>query len=464
MLTLDSFNTVINTEDFTATYSPEDDKLRLYTDVWLGKEDYQLLSDMGFKWAPKQELIYTHWSPKREDICILLAGEIEREETTLVERAEQRAARFDGYQSNRLRDANSYQSAAARISERFAAGQPILCGHHSEKKARSDKAKMERAQANAVQQLNTANYWCDRAEGVEQHANYKANPRVRANRIKTLLKELRDEQRVLNDFQIGLRVWQKLAAVEDKEKRHQAIAYYAGMGTGKIRYAPSNMWSDIRDGKIKHDEALQICMASMLRGLQGKNRYRVINHLLNRLGYERSELGEVGRFNGELTATILQAFLREHGAHKPSAKKSGDSWTIKSAVSLPLHIADDMELTLTVDQWRELMQKSGYEVPAPAPKKAPILNFKADHIVVNHYGKKQTYEQIELTKEEYKNIYSDHRGVKMSACGEFRVKICTDPNYKGAGYAAPWVCVFLTDSKTHPMPESESINQQNKAA
>ena len=464
MLSLSDFQTVIEQDDFRATYSPEDNKLRLYTSVWLGKEDYQLLSDMGFKWAPKQQLIFTHWTPKREDICLLLAGTIEPEETTLVERAEDRAARFDGYQSNRLRDANSYQMAAARISERFEAGQPILISHHSEKKARSDKSKMERAQANAVQQLNTANYWSYRAEGVERHANYKADPAVRSNRIKTLLTELRGEQRILNDFQIGLKTWQKIAAVEDKIKRHEAIAYYAGMGTGKIRFAPNNMWSDIRDGKIEHDQALQVCMGSMVRALEGKNRYRVINHLLNRLGYERSELGDVSRFDGDMTAVIIQGFLREHGAHKPTAKKEGENWTVKSLVPLPLHLANGFDLTLTVDGWRELMQKSGYSVPAPKPKNAPILNFKADQIVVNHYGRKQTYEQIELTKEQYKNIYSDNRGVKMSACGEFRVKICTDPSYKGAGYAAPWVCVYLTDSKAHKTPVSESINPQEKAA
>ena len=463
MLTLDSFNTEINTEDFTATYSPEDDKLRLYTNVWLGKDDYKLLSDMGFKWAPKQELIYTHWSPKREDICILLAGDIEREGTTLIERAEQRAARFDGYQSNRLRDANSYQSAADRISKRFAAGQPILCGHHSEKKARSDKAKMERAQANAVQQLNTANYWAYRAEGVERHANYKANPRVRTNRIKTLLKELRDQQRTINDIQIGIKIWQDIAAIENQEERHKKAAYMCGTGTGKIRLSPLNLWREVNDGLINADEAIQISMNFLLKASQGKNRYRVINHLLNRLGYERSELGEVGRFDGELTAAILQAFMREHGAHKPSAKKSGDNWTIKSAVALPLHIADDLELTLTAEQWRDLMQTSGYEVPAPKATKAPILNFKADKIAVNHYNDKKVYHQIELTKEEYKNIYEGYRGVKVSACGNFRVKICTDPNYKEAGYAAPWVCVFITDSKAHPMPESDAINPSQKA-
>lgn len=464
MLTLDSFNTVIDTADFTATYSPEDDKLRLYTDVWLGDEDYKLLSDMGFKYAPKQKLIYTHWTPTREDICILLAGEIEREETTLVERAEQRAARFDGYQRNRIKDANSFQNAAARISERFAAGQPILCGHHSEKKARSDKAKMERAQANAVKQLDTANYWAYRAEGVEQHANYKANPRVRANRIKTLLKELRDQQRIINDIQIGIKTWQDIAAIENREMRNAKAAYMCGSGTGKIRLSPSNLYREVNDGLVSPDDAIQISMSFLVKASQGKNRYRVINHLLNRLGYERAELGEVGRYEGDLTAAILQAFLREHGAHKPSAKKSGDSWTVKSVVDLPLHIAEGMQLTLNANEWRDLMQTSGYEVPAPKAKKAPILNFKADEIAVIHYNDKKVYKQIELTKEEYKNIYEDYRGVKVSACGNFRVKICADPNHKGAGYCAPWVCVFLTDSKAHPAPDSDAINPQQQAA
>ena len=52
----------------TATYSVEDNKLRIYVPDRLDDELYQALKAVGFKWAPKQELFVAYWNPKREDI------------------------------------------------------------------------------------------------------------------------------------------------------------------------------------------------------------------------------------------------------------------------------------------------------------------------------------------------------------------------------------------------------------
>ncbi len=40
----------------TATYSPEDNKLRLYPSCRLDSETYARVKAAGFRWAPKQEL------------------------------------------------------------------------------------------------------------------------------------------------------------------------------------------------------------------------------------------------------------------------------------------------------------------------------------------------------------------------------------------------------------------------
>ena len=74
--------------DHDATYSPEDNKLRLYPAYRLDKEDYNLLRSKGFKWAPKQELfVAPMWTPYREDILLEMCGEIGDEDTSLVDRA-----------------------------------------------------------------------------------------------------------------------------------------------------------------------------------------------------------------------------------------------------------------------------------------------------------------------------------------------------------------------------------------
>ena len=47
-------NTVSQT--YRATYSPDDNKLRLYASLRLDEETYSLINKAGFRWAPKQEL------------------------------------------------------------------------------------------------------------------------------------------------------------------------------------------------------------------------------------------------------------------------------------------------------------------------------------------------------------------------------------------------------------------------
>lgn len=49
-------NTVSQT--YRATYSPDDNKLRLYASLRLDEETYSLINKAGFRWAPKQELLW----------------------------------------------------------------------------------------------------------------------------------------------------------------------------------------------------------------------------------------------------------------------------------------------------------------------------------------------------------------------------------------------------------------------
>ncbi len=89
-------NTVSQT--YRATYSPDDNKLRLYASLRLDEETYSLINKAGFRWAPKQELfVAPAWTPGREDVLLSLVGDIEDEDSTLFDRQEQRAGRFSDY-------------------------------------------------------------------------------------------------------------------------------------------------------------------------------------------------------------------------------------------------------------------------------------------------------------------------------------------------------------------------------
>src|SRR3990167_4025364 len=176
---------------YTATYSPEDDKLRLYASSRLDAETYVRVKAVGFRWAPKQELFFVVWTPKAEDLALELAGEIDDEDKSLVERAEERAERFEDYSDNRAEDSKRAHAAVSAIADGIPLGQPILVGHHSERHARRDAKKIENGMRKAVDCWKQAQYWKDRAAGALAHAKYKERPDVRARRIKTLEAELR---------------------------------------------------------------------------------------------------------------------------------------------------------------------------------------------------------------------------------------------------------------------------------
>jgi hypothetical protein len=345
-----------------ATYSVEDNKLRLYAEERLDAETFQKVKAAGFRWAPKQQLfVAPKWTPSREDLCIELAGEIEPEGTTLAERAELKAQRLDTIAANKARAANAYSQRASDISQRFDMGQPILIGHHSERKARKDAERMDTAQRKANENFKAISYWQYRAEGVERHANYKNRSDVRARRIKTLLKELRDVQRTINNAHLALDLLNKLSTDEQ-----------ITVATGRTDLFSMGTYYAVQKGEVTPADAKAAAIARYTRTIEGPTLKRWIAHILGRLGYERSMLGEVTRYSGDVTPVILQAFAREHGAHKPKAERLDESgFTLTSPAPLPLHIGDGDTLTLTDSDWCDLMQSIGYEVPAPKPRAAP---------------------------------------------------------------------------------------------
>lgn len=87
-----------------ATYSPEDNKIRIYPggirlDEELG-EEYASFKAAGYQWAAKHEcFVCPRWTPEAEDWAIDLAGEIGDEDYSPEERSADRAERFMGFLS-----------------------------------------------------------------------------------------------------------------------------------------------------------------------------------------------------------------------------------------------------------------------------------------------------------------------------------------------------------------------------
>lgn len=313
----------------------------------------------------------------------------------------------------------------------------------------------------AVKADSMADYWLYRAEGVEHHANRKNDPRVRARRIKTLLAELRDMQRDINHAHLCLIAWEKIT---DDDAISRVIG--SSIPTGAL--APFGTYSKLHSGEITAQEARALAIECAQRTIGSDYRRRYIEHTLNRLSYERETLGSVARYEGELSPVILQAFAREHGAHKPKGRKSETgNFVIESTTALPLHLADDTALELSADEWRDLMQSVGYEVPQKKPAKPPILNLKTAELQTRnpyHKDRIETLPVVELTKAEYGKVYAEQRGTRLSLCGTFRFRVCPNPKFDGPRYMAGWCAVFISDQKAHPLPESLAASETAEAA
>ncbi len=277
---------------FTATYSPEDNKLRLYASSRLDSETYARVKAAGFSWAPRQELfVAPMWTPAREDLALELAGEIGDEDTSLAERAEARADRFDGYAGHRQADAESAERSAAAIADGIPLGQPILVGHHSERHARRDAEKIENGMRKAAKMWETSAYWLERAEGAIALAKYKELPRVRCNRIKTVEANKRRSERTIAEAEKFGALWKKTEEITFE--RATAIANHDHIS---IRDEGSTDWSNLWDlldkGKIEPAAARERALKAHDRSIAAARRW--IAHYDNRLAYERAMLAASG--------------------------------------------------------------------------------------------------------------------------------------------------------------------------
>ncbi|MGP7461734.1 DUF3560 domain-containing protein, partial [Klebsiella pneumoniae] len=142
-------NTVSQT--YRATYSPDDNKLRLYASLRLDEETYSLINKAGFRWAPKQELfVAPAWTPGREDVLLSLAGDIEDEDSTLFDRQEQRAGRFSDYSDRRAVESEQALAHVDSLASGVPLGKTSPVGHQNKHHTRQNVQKNGKSLEHAV--------------------------------------------------------------------------------------------------------------------------------------------------------------------------------------------------------------------------------------------------------------------------------------------------------------------------
>lgn len=385
----------------TATYSPDDNKLRLSSVHRLDAETYARVKAAGFSWAPKQGIfVAPMWTPEREDLLMELCGEIGDEDTSLVERAEQRAERFEDYSDRRASDAERAHEAVAAIADGIPMGQPILVGHHSERHARRDAEKIENGMRRAVKMWETSKYWQSRAAGAIRHAKNKELPAVRARRIKTIEADQRKAIRSRDQVKMWLRLWTECA----NEKDGALQAAVALKIASACNLSMPRKEGDRPDFNQRPDVYTVLSnsypnlyaprtLAEVLEHATSPNVYppliaryeRWIAHYENRLAYERAMLEEAGASN--------------------------------------------------------LLDKK------PRSKQLPLCNYRAPEGVdvenIYRRGEMLHYNQVEMTQAEYAKIWTDYKGTRV---------VDNSHRIRTAMIKHSLACVFLTDSKVHERP------------
>lgn len=394
----------------TATYSPEDNKLRLYPAARLDAAEFARMKDAGFAWAPKQGLFVAGmWTPEREDLLEELCGEIGDEDTTLAERAEERAERFEVYSERRADDAARARDGVEAIAGGIPLGQPILVGHHSERHARRDAEKIENGMRRAVKMWETAKYWESRAAGAISAAKYKELPAVRHRRIKGIESDKRKAEKTVQELSAKHSAWCKIAAIEDEDKRQKAALALANVcGSFSMPRKEGdrpdfNQSPDVYTCLTNGYPSLYAprTLAEVLEQTTGPRyprtiaRYeRWIQHYENRLAYERAMLAEGGGLVGQNHDIKLGGRVLVYGEWLPVTKINRDCEGRISSVT-------------AAKRFYNLESIKGYQEPNPedvaivkaANKPPPLCNYAGEGFA-------------HITQERWDKIHKDYKGTR----------------------------------------------------
>lgn len=306
----------------TATYCLEDDKLRLYVG-YVPRADYLRLRAEGWTATPKQSCDFVAvWTPGREETALEFGGGyIGDEDQTPEDRAADRAERFGMYRDKR-------RAEAGTSADLYDAG-PAVIGCQSQSRANRLARKQDRYCGYAVTQWSKAEYWQRRTAGVISNALHKASAEVRRGRILKLEAELRKVEKELSRSIGVYKVWLKVRDLltTDPEKAQKLAVQISNISGYAYDYQhprkpdkQSSLWSLLtyEPDPITAAEAAALALERYPDGgpgAEGTRTARTMEHLKNRLIYERMMLDAAGGTAGQVEM-IPGGFIGQYQIHK----------------------------------------------------------------------------------------------------------------------------------------------------
>lgn len=435
-------------QSYRATYSPDDNKLRLYAALRLDEETYKKVHDAGFRWAPKQKLfVAPAWTPYREDVLLSLAGDIEDDDNTLSDRQEQRAGRFSGYSEKRAGESEQTLEQVDALASVIPSGQPILVGHHSERRARRDAQRIENGMKRAVMLFERAEYWQERAQASLRHAKYKELPAVRYRRIKKIEADLRKSEKTISQSEKYLTMWRAQTLdlnmaqlvsnydhitacfTQDKYPRPPEKSQYEGR---------MSLHSALENEIITFEQARDIAVRCHERTIRHQQRW--VTHYRNRLAYERAMLDESGGVVSRTQEFEQGGQVQSRGEWLTIIRINRSNGAVSSVVT-PYYsfMGCKGTMTLTPDRITDYKAPSAEEARAAkqAAKRPPIVNYPGEGF-------------REMTKAEWTRTPADYKAVRGVAendeHGAYRFR-----RVMTSGYTLD--NVYITDMKTVEIPQ-----------
>ena len=312
-----------------ASYSPQDDKLRLFLSHRLGAEEWADLKAEGWIWTPKQSGdLVAPWTPDREDRALALAGEIEDEDEPREERSADRAERFAGYGGRR-------EDEAEALADRYE-GQPRI--HGAQDAARAERAAERHARIGerARDKWRSAEYWTARTRGVIRHALYLEAPGVRHRRIKGLEAEERGLVKRQDEAAVLRAAWLWVAEIRDPDKQIELALRLSGSSSDwrpfehpRIPGRTASLWTllqpDLPPGeRLTGAEAAALSLSRMSDPrAPGSMFSRWVDHVRLRLAYERQMLEAQGGTLANVAEIVPGGFLGRHQIVKVTKDRAG---------------------------------------------------------------------------------------------------------------------------------------------
>ncbi len=150
-------------------------------------------------------------------------------EAARVGAAEERAERFEDRAGRAAAASQSARNASDQIGERFWMGQPILVGHHSERRARRDQERMHNQMRKSIAEGERAGYWASRAAAADAYERYRKDPGRTLRRIEKLEAERRSvlrERDGVDDRGRKADVWRREPSEARREELTRCLAEY----------------------------------------------------------------------------------------------------------------------------------------------------------------------------------------------------------------------------------------------